>query len=215
VSRGDARLRFAGCAAVVVAALAVTTALAAATWTIRPGGAIAAQSGTATFTDTRIGHLFTCLFLSASGALKSGSGLPGTGAGAISAAGFHTCTNPFGRVRTPRVDLTWTVRATGLPWHVNFSSYKSGVVTGTISHMHINLTTTQCRALIDGTAATASDGKVAFTYADSTGRLKLLTTGGNLHLYHVMGCFGVLHDSDPVTVSTTFTLSPRQTFTSP
>jgi hypothetical protein len=35
-----ARILFAGCAAVLAAALGVTAALAATTWTIRPGGAI-------------------------------------------------------------------------------------------------------------------------------------------------------------------------------
>jgi hypothetical protein len=209
MSNRYARILAAGGAAVLVAALAVPAALAeaiAGTWTVHPGGTITAMSGPVTVSDTVTGP-FRCVSSTASGTLKSGSGLPGSHAGSLSAISFVNCSNAGGQ--------RFALHPAGLPWHVNFSSYKSGVVTGTISHMHINLTTTQCRALIDGTAATASDGKVAFTYADSTGRLKLLTTGGNLHLYHVMGCFGVLHDSDPVTVSTIFTLSPRQTFTSP
>ena len=85
-----ARILFAGCAGVLVAALSVTTARAETTWTIRPGGAVTANSGTATFKDTKTRQLFTCQSLSARGMLKTGSGLPGSHAGSISAVGFHT-----------------------------------------------------------------------------------------------------------------------------
>ena len=43
----------------------------------------------------------------------------------------------------------------------------------------------------------------------------MLTTGGNLHAYNVSGCAGILSNGDPVTISATFTLSPKQTITSP
>ena len=134
-----AGILFAGCAGVLAAALTVTTARAATTWTIRPGGAVTAKSGTATFKDTKTRQLFTCQSLSARGMLKTGGGLPGSHAGSISAVGFRTCTSPLGRFRAPRIDLIWMAQATGLPWHVNFSSFNGGVVTGTISHMQIKL----------------------------------------------------------------------------
>jgi hypothetical protein len=216
VSTRCARILFAGCAAVLAAALGATTALAATTWTIRPGGAITAKSGTATVKDTKNRQFFTCKSLSASGTLKSGSGLSGAQAGSISTVGFHTCTSPLGRFRAPRVDLIWTPRATGLPWHVNFSSLNGGVVTGTISHLQIKVSADgACSFVIDGTSATARDGMLRFTYADSTGRLALLTTGGTLHSYNVVGCAGLFNPGDPVTIGATFALSPKQTITSP
>ena len=211
-----ARILFAGCAAVLATALGATTALAAAGWTIRPGGTITAKSGTATVTDTKTGKLFTCTSLSASGTLKTGSGLSGLHAGSISAVAFSRCTNPLGRFRAQRARIVWTVQAAGLPWHVNLLSDNGGVVRGTISHIQIKASfVTVCSAVIDGTSGTAADGTVRFRYTNSTGRLTVLATGGNLHAYNVSGCLGLVNNGDPVTISTTFTLSPKQAITSP
>jgi hypothetical protein len=215
VSKRYAHLLFAGCAAVLAAVLGVTAALAATTWTVKPGGAITAKSGTATFKDNG-SVAFTCKSLSLRGTLKNGSGLSGFHAGSISAVGFHTCTSGFGRIRAPRISLAWTLRATSLPWHVNFSSENRGVVTGTISHVEIKvLTDAPCSAVFDGTGATAKDGRLAFSYTGSTGRLTVLTTGGNLHAYNVVNCIDILNNGDPVTISATFTLNPKQTIISP
>jgi hypothetical protein len=56
---------------------------------------------------------------------------------------------------------------------------------------------------------------VKFSYTDGTGRLTTLTTGGNLHFYNVTGCAGLFNDNDPLTISGTFPLSPKQAITSP
>jgi len=215
VSTRYARILVAGCAAALAAALSVTTALAATTWTIRPGGAITAMSGTATVTDNSM-KAFTCTSLSARGMLKTGSGLLGPHAGSISAVGFQSCTSPLGRFRAPRVSVIWTARATGLPWHLNFLSYNGGVVRGTISHMQIQVSLPAgCSAVIDGTRGTAADGTVRFRYTSSTGHLTVLATGGNLHSYNVSGCLGIFNNGDPDTISATFTVNPKQTITSP
>ena len=211
-----ARILFAGCAAALTAALGVTTALAATTWTIKPGGAITAKSGTATFNDTRAGGLFTCTSLSADGTLKTGSGLAGANAGSISTLAFGRCTSPLGRFRAPRVDIVWTVQAAGLPWHLNLVSDDRGVARGTISHIEIKISfVSACSAVIDGTSGTAKDGTVRFRYTNGTGHLTVLATGGNLHAYNVSGCAGLVNNGDQVTISATFALSPKQTITSP
>jgi len=69
--------------------------------------------------------------------------------------------------------------------------------------------------VLGGATATATDGHVRFRYTNSPGRLKILTVGGNLHFYNVTGCAGLWNDNDPLTISGTFPLSPRQTITSP
>ena len=211
------RILFAGCAAALTATLSVTTAFAATTWTIKPGGAITAKSSTATFNDTRTGNLFTCTSLSAGGTVKTGSGLAGSHAGSISAVSFGRCTSPLGRFREPLPDIVWTVQAAGLPWHLNLVSDDRGVVRGTISHIEIKVSfLPACSAVIDGTSGTATDGIVRFRYTNSTGQLTVLTTGGNLHAYNVSGgCAGLVNNGNPVTISTTFALSPKQTITSP
>ena len=68
---------------------------------------------------------------------------------------------------------------------------------------------------IDGTRA-GSLGRVTFRYTDSTGRLMLPTTFGNLHFHNVSdGCLGLFDDGDPATLSATYAVSPKQAITSP
>ena len=206
-----ARILAAGCAAALAATLGAVPALAATTWTIHPGGAITATSGRIGLKDTKTGTVISCASSTAGGTLRSGSGLPGADAGSLSAVSFIHCTAPGGP--------NDTLQPGGLPWHVNFSSYNAakGVARGTIGKIHIALSQTAgCTAMIDGTSATARDGRVTFKYTDSTGRLTVLTTGSNLHIYDVsQGCLGQYDSGDPATLSATYTVSPKQAITSP
>jgi hypothetical protein len=208
VNTRDARILVAGCAAVLAATTGATTALAAATWTVRPGGPVSLTSGPFTLKDTTTNAEGTCPSAKLSGTLTGGSGLSGHDIGAITAGGGTGCGHGT---------LPVTVTATGLPWHVNLSSYNAatGVVTGSFSHVQIQLKISGCSAVVDGTGGTAEDGRVKFRYADPTARLNVLTTGGNLHFYRVKGCAGLLNSGDPATLRATFTPSPAQTITSP
>jgi hypothetical protein len=214
MSNRYARILAPGCAAVLAATLGVAPAVAATTWTVQPGGAITATSGRFTFKDTRTGTVLTCFSATASGTLKHGSALPGSRVGSLSAVGFTNCTGPG----ISDSDLLLTLQATDLPWHVNLSSYNAatGVVTGAISHIQIMMLGNGCNAVIDGTSGTASDGWVPFTYTDSTGRLTVLATGGNLHFWNVSaGCLGLVNSGDRARLGVTFTVSPKQAITSP
>lgn len=166
-----------------------------------------AMSGKATFKDTRTGSSFTCTSVSMTGTLKSGTGLPGSGAGSISAVTFTNCTSPL--------NLRLPLKATALPWHVNLSAESNGTVTGTIGHMQITENGPGCAFEIDGTGATARDGHVTFHYANGTGKLQVLTAGSGLHYYAIKGCAGLFGTGDLNTLSDTFTLTPKQTITSP
>jgi hypothetical protein len=197
--------------AVVAALFGVTTVLAATTWTVRPGGPVSLKSGRFMLKDTRSGVSLTCLSSTLGGTLKSGSGLSGSTIGSMAAVTFTGCSVPLGP--------GFTLRARDLPWHLNFSSYDAttGVVTGSISHFQMTLSFAGgiCTAAIDGTSGTASNGNVKVTYTNSTAKLKALTTGGNLHFYNVKGCFGEIATNDPAAIAATYTVSPRQTITSP
>jgi len=207
VSKPLTRVLLAAPAAALAACLGVTAALAATTWTVKPGGSFTAKSGTATFKDTATGSIFTCTSVSVTGTLKSGTGLSGSGVGSISAVGFTNCTSPL--------NLRLFLKATALPWHVNLAADNKGAVTGTISHIQIQVTNPGCAFVLDGTGATARDGSLKFRYTDSTGRLTLLRTGGNLNVYNVRSCAGLVNDNDPLALSATLTLSPKQAITSP
>jgi hypothetical protein len=199
-------------AAVPAAVLGLTPVLAAATWTVQPGGPVSLTSGKVTLKDTRTGAMTWCPSVRMSGTLEGGSGLPGSGIGSMTTVSFVQC----GSGLPPMPDLA----AAGLPWHVNVSSYNAtaGVVNGHLSHVRIRLEarpSEPCTAVVDGTSGTARDGVVRFRYTNSTGMLELFGGGGNLHFYHVRHCAGLINDGDSAAVHTTFTVSPKQTITSP
>ena len=199
----------AGAAPAAVIGLSAAPAFAATTWTVSPGGAVMAKSGTTTLKDTTNGNFQTCKSSSTSATLKTGSGLQGTGLGSITALSFKTCTGPLG--------VTFTVTSNDLPWHLNAVSYDSstGVTTGTITHIDATLSGPSCSADVDGTSADSHTGKVKVHYTNSTGKLKVLTTGGNLHFYDVIGCgfLGGINNGDAFTFNPTYTVTPKQTIT--
>ena len=187
-------------------AIAASNAGAAATWTVKPGGAITAKAGKTTLKDTKTNTVLTCASSSGKGSVKKGSGLSGTGIGSITALSFSNCTGPL--------SLTFTVHTTHFPWHLNAASFSSGVTTGTITGIHATLTGPGCSAVVDGTGASANNGKVTAKYSNGTG--KLTTTGaGNLHVYKVSGCAGLIHSGDPSSFHGSYLVSPHQTITSP
>src|SRR5215469_13936785 len=206
-------IKRAGSALVVSAALAGvlglgvgSAAAVAATWTVKPGGAITAKAGTTTLKDTKTGSVLTCMTSSGKGTAKKGSGLSGTGIASITALSFNSCTGPLG--------LTFTVHTTHFPWHLNAKTFSGGVTTGTISGIHATLTGPSCSATVDGTGASANNGMVTAKYSNSTG--KLATTGaGNLHIYNVSGCAGLIGNGDGSSFKGSYAISPKQTITSP
>jgi hypothetical protein len=196
--------------AVVLAAVGVTTVLAAATWTVRPGGPVSLASGLLAVRDPSTGTVLSCTSSHVSGMLKHGGRLSGTGIGSVTSGSFTHCNGPIG--------LPFTLTATDLPWHVNLTSYHAmtGVATGNLSHAQLKLAGPGCRAVVDGTSGTASDGIIRFTYATSTATLTVLPNGGNLHLYNPSGgCGGLFTAGDQTTISGKLSVRPKQTITSP
>jgi hypothetical protein len=196
-----------GAAAALAVALgtAPSSATTATTWTVKPGGSVNA-AGTAQVKDPKTGTVAKCKSIKLDGTAKKGSGLPGAKLVTIKSASFTGCT--IGTISVK-------VAVHGLPWYLNATSYTSGVTHGTISGIDLKATATGCSATLDGTAAGKDNGKVAGTYTNSTGVLKLLSTGGNLHAWAVSGCLGLINTGDPAQASGHATVTPRQTITSP
>jgi hypothetical protein len=86
---------------------------------------------------------------------------------------------------------------------------------GTISHLELMPTGPGCSAVVNGTSGPTVDGVVAVSYANTTGKLTIHTSGGNLHWYHVSGCAGLVTDGDPATLSAAYAVSPNEAITSP
>ena len=208
MSNWYARVLAAGWAAVLAATLTAAPALAATTWTIKPGGAITAMSGRFTVTDATTGSVITCSHSTASGTFKSGSGLSKSRVGSLSAVGFTRCTGANGP--------DFSVRA-GLPWPVNLLSYSAakGVAHGTLSPIQITMSGNGCNFVIDGPPGLPRDGREEFKYVNSTGRLTLQSTD-NLTFQDVSaGCLGGWNDGDWATLGAIYTVTPKQAITSP
>lgn len=202
-------LSLAAPAAVLITGLGVTTALAATTWTVQPGGTVTAASKNTVLRDLKTGSVIEC-HSSITVALKSGSGLADSNIGSISSAGFSKCVGGLG--------ITYTLTAQHLPWHLNTASYNSGTGTthGTISGVHAVIGGgLPCIAIVDGTGASKDNGIISVTYKNGTHQLAWLKTGGNLHFYKVNGCSGLIQSGDPAALAGTFSVSPPQTITSP
>jgi hypothetical protein len=201
------RLRGAALTVAVVATVAVLGAgpAFAATWTVTPGGSVSGSAGTTTLKDSTTGTTISCSSSTATGTLKSGSGLTNP-IGSIAGISFSNCTGPLG--------LAFTASVTG-PLPLNANSYSSGVTSGTITHIHGTVSSSGCSAVIDGTSGTADNGTVNATFTNSTSQLKVLTTGSTLHIYNVSGCFGLISNGDGATFSGTYNITPKQTVTSP
>jgi hypothetical protein len=183
---------------------------AAATWTVSPGGAATAKAtaGTITLTDTSTGAVGTCASSKATGTVKRGSGLSGQDIGTVTAAAFGSCA-ALGSV-------PMTVTSKGLPWRISFTSYNAttDVVAGTVSGVKVVLTGS-CDAAVNGSSSPAADGVVSAVYNDRIGQLTFLSSGSNLHYWHVKHCYRLINDGDPVALTASYMVRPIQDITSP
>jgi hypothetical protein len=189
--------------AIAVAALTVgggPAQAAAGGWKVSPGG-MSTASGTLTLSAGQ-----DQIICGASWVITFQVG-PGGSLGSITQAGFSNCTGSL--------SMAFTVTAGGLPWSLNGASYTSGVTQGSITGIHLALSGSDCSATVDGTSGTADNGTVKITYTNSTGKLALLPSGGNLHYYNVSGCLGLIGAGDSADLSGTLTLTPRQVITGP
>jgi hypothetical protein len=197
------------CAATAsVISMAAAPALAATTWSVTPGGSVTGTATAATVTDSTKAISLTCTSSTAMGSLKSGHGLPGAGIGTVSSFAFSGCT----------AGASVTLSVTGALLNaVKFTTTK--VAKMTITKFHGTFTVSilpGCSATVDGTSATAHNGLVKAAFSNKTDALKVLATGGNLHLYNpTTACGGTFSNGDAVNFTASYKLSPKQTITSP
>jgi hypothetical protein len=204
----SAALTGAATAAVIGLGVGVAVAVNAITFTITPGGSITASAGTTSLKDVNTGSTLSCKSSSATGTLKTGSGIGGANIGSITALSVNNCTGPLG--------LTFTVTSSGFPWTLSGASFNatSGVTTGHIAGIKATLSGPSCSASVAGATAT-TPGKVKVTYTNSTHKLKVTAGGGTLHAWNVSGCAGLINTGDATQFTGTYTVSPAQTITSP
>jgi hypothetical protein len=205
-NRIGAALFAAGAAALAIGfGTSSSFAATATTWSVSPGGPISGAAGTTVLKDTTTGTTLTCTSSALTGSLKKGHGLAGKGLGTVTSVAFNNCTV---------AGQTLSLSSGTVAWKLNAVSYASGVTHGTISGIHLTISSSVCSATIDGTGATAHNGRVSITYSNSTHKLKILPKG-NLHVYNVSGCLSLINNNDAGTITSTYAVSPAQTITSP
>jgi len=181
-------------------------AATAMTWTVTPGGAITGSAGTTILKDTTAGLTVTCTSSSATGTLKSGTGLKGAGIGTVTSLAFNSCT----------VDgISLSISTGTVAYPLNAKSFTAGVTGGTVTGIHFTVSSSVCGFTVDGTSATANNGSVRTRYTNSSHVLKIIPKHSTLHIYNVSGCFGLVSNGDAASVSTSYTVTPAQTITSP
>lgn len=207
MSKRIAAALFSAGAAALAIGLSATSSMAAttATWTVSPGGAVTGTAGTTTLTDTTSGIALSCTSSKLKGSLKSGKGLPGKGLGTVTSVAFNNCTV---------LSVTISLSSGTVAWKLNASSFSSGTTSGTITGIHLAVKSSICSAVVDGTGATAHNGKVSIKYSNKTHVLKILPKG-NLHVYNVSGCGGAISNGDAGTITGSYKVSPLQKITSP
>jgi hypothetical protein len=198
-----------GAAAALTVALGTAPTFAATpkatTWSITPGGNVTGAATNPTLKDTKSGTVLTCTTSTTAAKLKSGAHQTNP-LGSITSIAFQNCTGPLG--------LTFTVTIKDLPYKLDgtAATTSGGVTKGKITGIMASIAGSGCSANVAGTTATAK-GQVTGTFTNSSSTLKV--SGGNLHIWGVNGCFGLIANGDPSTFSASYKISPAQTITSP
>ncbi len=204
----------------LVAAAAITSALglvgsasAAGTWTVSgfptPPAGVTGTSTNTVLTDPATGTQLKCTTASVTVTATNGTGLSGTNLAQVTAASWSGCSGPLG--------ITFSVTAQNLPWSLNAVSYNSttGVTTGTLTGVEAHISGVGCTADFRGTSST-TPATLNGTYTNSSHKLTVLGTGGNLHAYNVSGsCLGLINNGDAANYTGDYITSTPVTITSP
>jgi len=116
-----------------------------------------------------------------------------------------------------RVTVSLTITGK-MPLNATSFNKTTKVASMTITKIHgsISVSAISCTATVDGTGATAHNGMVKATFSNTTDTLKVLATGGNLHIYNPSsGCNGAVSNNDAVNFTGGYKFAPKQTITSP
>jgi hypothetical protein len=198
--------------ALALAAVVANSALAATTWTVKPGGPteLSAKFG-AGFTGPNVSRDLDCSVSDGRLDLKKGSGLDAARIGHIASLTFSSCSGAT-FTGLPKV----TVR--GLPYAVNFVSQTHGTTRatkGTITGFEVSIIGPGCSAYIGGPAGRSSRGELRFLWGAG-----VLFVYGTLHIWDIKGCTSFAEGSfanngDRVGFASIYTVGRSQTIAGP
>lgn len=192
----------AGVALTVSAVVAAPAAALPVTWTVSPGGAFHGLAGETLLETLESGIQFGCASSTLDGQAQGGSGVSNPLASFPETPGItlNDCSGPFG--------IVFEIDPVG-EWHFNGASYGSGVTTGTIDDLQLDVVAPGCNATITG--------YLDATYTNSTGALRVLPNFTAVFSYidPVNNCLGIISTGDHASLNTSYALTPALTITSP
>jgi hypothetical protein len=182
---------------VIVAACAIAAAASTIAWTGSASASVTwSSAGTLQFKDTASGIVITC---SASTATMVPTNTGTNPVGHVTSISFSGCTGPAGTI---------TLTAKGLNWPV--SAHPTGRTIGETTGGHgvaVDVSAPGCSAEVDGTGANTDTGIAHFTFRRVSSALGVALSGGNLHIYAVSGCAGLVSNGDPVSFTVSYHIS--------
>jgi hypothetical protein len=184
---------------VIAAGCAIIAAVSAIAWTRAASASVTwSSAGVLQFTDTKSGLVITCSASTGTMVPTNSGTNPG---GHITSISFTGCAGPAGVG-------TITLTPKGLDWPV--SALSTGRAIGETSGGHgvaVDVSAPACAAEVDGTGANTETGVAHFTFRRVSSALGVAVAGGNLHIYAVNGCLGLVSDGDPVSFTVRYHLS--------
>ncbi len=199
----------AGVMAAGIAVFGGTTPAWAAPWTVGPTPPTGpftfnGSAGSTVLTDTTTGTQLTCTSSTATGSATRGSGQPDAGIARITSTTFSNCSGPGG--------ISFSVTHSGT-WLLNAITPTSTGADGTITAISARLSGPLCSATVAGSVSARFFNSTATARA----RLQVLTTGSNLVISNVSGCFNLIRSGDRATFNGTYTINnpTALTITSP
>ncbi|MFB8028885.1 hypothetical protein ACFQ6U_35230 [Streptomyces sp. NPDC056465] len=157
-----------GAVVVALAAPAATAGAAAPAWTVGPSSptSFSGAAGAVRFQWGINGYIpMTCPSSAVRGDLASAPGATGVQVGTIAPLTWSGCSSPFGPMNP--------VADTSTPWKLVADSHTVGTTSGYVSGVRLTLTMLTCSMV--------ASGRLAFTYTNSTARMKV----------HVDGAYGI------------------------
>ncbi|GAA2598237.1 hypothetical protein SMC26_04725 [Actinomadura fulvescens] len=203
-------------AAVTTMALGLTAAPAhAATFTVTGGTSITGNaSEPLVATVPRTGAFATCDTGTATGTAQNGSGLSGTGIGALNTVAFSDSTTEDGRCPAS-TGAVGTLTANNTPWGFNVSSESGGVAQGTLTGVKATAVFSDgCNIVATGPGG--GGGTINGTYTNSSSELRVLPggAGSNLVIQSAVGCnVNDAKAGDALELDGAFTITPGLTIT--
>lgn len=121
--------------------------------------------------------------------------------GHITSISFSGCTGPLGIGNM-------TLTAKGLDWPVSANPTARAIGETSGGHgVAVGVSAPSCSAEVDGTGANTETGVAHFTFARVASALGVALSGGNLHIYAVSGCSGLVSNGDPLSFKVSYHLS--------